>query len=46
MDWALRRSEGTIHDPYGLAAFLRRLEQETVAPGEKLQGFTFLEDAR
>ncbi len=46
MDWALRGSEASQGDPYGLAAFLRRLEQETAVPGEQLRGFTFLEDAR
>ncbi len=45
MDWKLLAAERSEQDPYGLTAFLRRLEDELGAGGS-LTGFTFLNDAR
>ena len=47
MKWELTQSEATPQDPYGVAAFLRRLQAELTAPGAaQLSGFTFLQDSR
>ena len=45
MDWKLLAAERSEQDPYGLSAFLHRLEDE-LASGNSLTGFTFLNDAR
>jgi hypothetical protein len=45
MDWKLLAAERSEPDPYGLTAFLHRLEDELGA-GDSLTGFTFLNDAR
>lgn len=45
MRWELGKNEGNPLDPHGVGAFLRRLERQIAGPGERLTGFTFLQDA-
>lgn len=44
--WELDSSEGNPLDPHGVGGLLARLERDIAAPGEKLSGFRFLNDAR
>lgn len=47
MQWKLLETEATAQDPYGLSAFLLRLQAELKGvDGAPLAGFTFLKDAR
>ncbi|MEO8458238.1 MAG: hypothetical protein ABI559_10535 [Chloroflexota bacterium] len=46
MEWRLKEEEANGIDVFGLGAFVKRLEQAVPHGGERLKGFTFLQDAK